>query len=82
MDNENKRRSLWHRMQRAVNLRSILVCPYCENAYVLRFELGAAREHCSAIPCRVEHARNSDERNRQQSRARARVMAQLRRGIA
>jgi len=82
MTDQQKRLHLWHRLQHTIRIESILICPFCTDAYVLRYAQGASRAHCSSITCRVEHARDTDERNRQQCRARARATALLKRGIS
>lgn len=52
----------------------VCICPYCDEVYKLCLPRGASRNHCSDEACRLAYDREEAARNRQQSRARMRLL--------
>jgi hypothetical protein len=57
-----------------ISLKKIYVCEQCGKAYVLRFQDGASREHCSDEACRLSHGVSAALRNRINSKIRMRLI--------
>lgn len=57
-----------------VALASVFVCDHCERAYVLRYQEGASKEHCSSHACHLAHDAEIAQRNRINSRIRMRLI--------
>lgn len=58
----------------SVSLKKIYVCGQCGQAYILRFQDGASREHCAAEPCRLEYQAQIALLNRIKSKVRMRLL--------
>lgn len=58
----------------AIRPNQVCICQYCEEVYKLCLPKGASRNHCSSAECRMAYDREEAARNRQQSRARMRLL--------
>lgn len=50
MTDQQKRLHLWHRLQHTIRIESILICPFCTDAYVLRYAQGHRGRTAQALP--------------------------------